>query len=92
MSREYVGVLIGRQDLGETDRVLRFLTPDVGRLSVVARGARRPRSPFATADLGSRVRITVEEGPWELQRLQGLELEEARVGLRADLDRLYGML
>ena len=35
--------------LGETDRIVVFLTADRGKRRGVARGARRPRSPYAGA-------------------------------------------
>lgn len=92
MSRERVGVLIGRQDLGETDRLLRWLVPEEGRLAVVARGARRARSPFAGADLGVRARLVIEDGPRDLGRILSMEVEDPRIHLRGDYDRLTGML
>lgn len=42
-------IVIGHRDLGESDTLLAFFTLDLGRLSGVARGARRPRSRFGSA-------------------------------------------
>ena len=85
-------MLIGRQDLGETDRLLRWLIPEEGRIAVVARGARRARSPFVGADLGVRARLVIEDGPRELDRLVAMEVEDPRLHLRSDYDRLTAML
>lgn len=38
------GIVIGRTNFGEADRVIRFLTPDRGKLSAVARGVRKIKS------------------------------------------------
>ncbi len=36
-----IGIVIGRTNFGEADRVVRFLTPDYGKLSAVAKGVRK---------------------------------------------------
>ena len=41
------GIIIGRTNFGEADRVIRFLTPDRGKLSAVAKGVRKIRSRAA---------------------------------------------
>jgi len=43
------GVVIGRRPLGEADRLVTFYTREFGRLTGVAKGARRPRSHFGSA-------------------------------------------
>ena len=42
-------VAIGRRPLGEADRLVTFYTREFGRLTGVAKGARRPRSRFGSA-------------------------------------------
>lgn len=86
--REIVGVVVGRQDFGEVDRVVRLLTPDAGVVAVFATGARRARSPYAGLDLGARVRARVREGRGDLARLAGVEVEDGRVGVRRALGRM----
>lgn len=51
-------VVLRRQDLGEADRLIAVFTPALGKLKVVAKGVRRPRSrkaghlePFTRVDL-----------------------------------------
>ena len=41
------GIVIGRTNFGEADRVIRFLTPEHGKLSAVARGIRKIKSRSA---------------------------------------------
>lgn len=38
------GIVIGRTNFGEADRIVRLLTPDYGKLSAVARGVRKIKS------------------------------------------------
>lgn len=41
---QVTGIVLGRFELGEADRVLTVLTPDAGKLRVIAKGVRRPTS------------------------------------------------
>jgi len=41
------GIIIGRFNLGEADRIITFITPDHGKLRAVARGVRRIKSRMA---------------------------------------------
>lgn len=90
--RERTGILIGRQDLGEADRILRWIIPEEGRVSLVAKGARRPRNPFAQADIGVRARLWIQEAPRELPKLQRIEIEEERPRIRDDWSRTLALL
>lgn len=69
-------VVVGRHDLGEADRVVVFLTRDRGKKRGVARGARRPRSPFAAAlEPLSRIVVTYfEREGRELVRLRSVDV------------------
>jgi DNA repair protein RecO (recombination protein O) len=78
----FTGVIVGRQDLGEADRILRLLTAERGRVSVVARGARGARSPWAVLDVGCRVRVTTRASRSGLAPIVTADVEEARVHLR----------
>jgi DNA repair protein RecO (recombination protein O) len=40
------GVVLRTRPLTETSLIVQWLTPDLGRLATVAKGARRPKSPF----------------------------------------------
>jgi DNA repair protein RecO (recombination protein O) len=41
------GIVIGRTNFGEADRIVRFLTPDHGKVSAVAKGVRKIKSRAA---------------------------------------------
>lgn len=40
------GIILRTRPLTETSLIVHWLTPDLGRLATVAKGARRPKSPF----------------------------------------------
>src|SRR5438093_8866212 len=40
------GLILRTHPLTETSLIVRWLTPDAGRIATAAKGARRPRSPF----------------------------------------------
>jgi DNA repair protein RecO (recombination protein O) len=59
--RRYVtdGIVLSRFDLGEADRVLTMITPQLGKIRIIAKGVRRPTSrlggslePFAELNVG----------------------------------------
>lgn len=52
------GIVIGRTNFGEADRIIRFITPEHGKLSAVAKGVRKIKSrmsghlePFSDTEL-----------------------------------------
>jgi DNA repair protein RecO (recombination protein O) len=63
-------VVVGRVDVGDADRVMRFLTADHGRLDLMARGARSSRRRFGPVlELGSRVFVVWRRGKGDLSSL-----------------------
>ncbi len=79
-------LVLGRIDYGERDRIVRLLTPEHGRLSALARGARGSRRRFQGAlDLGNRVRVILRRGRGELWHLQEADIANPRLSLREAL-------
>jgi len=75
-------------DLGEYDRIVTFLTAEVGKKRGVARGARRKHSRFG-GQLQSlcKVRVTwMQKQGRELVRISSVEMERSAKELQADLD------
>lgn len=82
------GVVLRRRNLGEADRLVTILTRDRGKLTVAARGARRPKSRLGgRLEPGVRVRALVAEGR-TLDLISQVEVLDARAALRRDLDRM----
>jgi DNA repair protein RecO (recombination protein O) len=46
MIQSATGLILRTRPLTETSLIIHWLTPDFGRIATVARGARRPKSPF----------------------------------------------
>jgi DNA repair protein RecO (recombination protein O) len=79
------GIVLRSMDLGEADRVLTVLTPRLGKLRVIAKGIRRPRSrlggglePFSDVHLVLAVGRTFDV-------VTQAALEDPHLGLRNDL-------
>ena len=47
MTESTHGLILRTRPLTETSLIVHWLTPDLGRIATVAKGARRPKSPFA---------------------------------------------
>jgi DNA repair protein RecO (recombination protein O) len=84
------GIILRTRPLTETSLILHWLTPDFGRLATVAKGARRPKSPFAgrvdlfyIADFSfSRSRSS------DLHNLREVNLRETHDAIRGDIFKL----
>ncbi|HTE58470.1 MAG TPA: DNA repair protein RecO [Verrucomicrobiae bacterium] len=64
------GIVLTRTDFQEADRILTILSPDHGKLKVIAKGVRRPRSKLAGGiELLSVSDITVLPGRGEIGSL-----------------------
>jgi DNA repair protein RecO (recombination protein O) len=79
-------------DYLESSRILRLATRDAGVQSVLARGARRPKSRFGGAlDLFTEGSAQIHTKPGrDLQTLGSFDVERARPALAADLGRFTG--
>ncbi len=76
-------------DYRETSRIIRLVTRELGVVSVIARGARRPKNPFGPAlDLfaGGIAQFQVMQGR-DLHALVGFEATRSRGGIAVSLDR-----
>lgn len=85
-------VVLHVQDYLESSRIVRMSTREHGVQSVLARGARRPRSKFGSSlDLfASGVAQLAMKPGRDLSNLAGFDLTRSRMALAADLDRFAG--
>lgn len=82
-------IVLHLQDYLESSRIVRLATREHGVQSVLARGARRPRSRFGhSLDLFASgvVQYTMKPGR-DLSTLSGFDVTKSRMALAADLDR-----
>ncbi|MCP5058805.1 MAG: DNA repair protein RecO [bacterium] len=73
-------------DFGESDLILHLLTPDTGRLTVIAKGARRSKKRFpGTLDFFNHLDVQIERRrPTSMARLEHARLRRTLHGPRSD--------
>ncbi len=82
------GIVIRRANLGEADRVVTLFTRDHGKVSAVAKGARKPKSRFVgRLELFTHLRVLLAVGR-TLDVVSQVEVIEPFASLRTDLTRL----
>jgi DNA repair protein RecO (recombination protein O) len=87
--QQVAAIVVGHTDYGESDRILRLVTPERGRLSVMARGARKSKKRFAgTLDLGNRVDLTLAAGRGKLAVVTQADLVRGTGHVRDSLEGL----
>ena len=92
-SQQTAAIVIGTTDYGESDRIVRLLSPDHGALAVLARRARSSKSRVGAAlDLGNGVEARVRTGKGSLWHVDEAVLVAPREGVRRDLYCLTLML
>jgi len=90
--RRVRALVLRRIPYGDTSLVLHAFSRELGKVGLIARGARRPRSPLdPVLQTGHLVelQLLVKEGR-ELQLLKEADLVEGWPGLRGDYGRLLG--
>ena len=80
------GIVIGVRDHKEADRIVHLLTPDNGRITALARAARKSTRRFGGAlDIGNRVEATLRPPRGDWWGLDSATLEDGRTHARKDL-------
>src|SRR5579872_6749648 len=84
------GLILRTRPLTDTSLIVHWLTPEFGRLATVAKGARRPKSPFAgKLDLFYQAEFSFQRSRRsELHTLREVSLKETNAKLRTDLGYL----
>ena len=91
MIQSATGLILRTRPLTETSLIVHWLTPDFGRIATVAKGARRPRSPF----LGKLDLFYVADFSFNRSRrsdlhiLREVALRELHAALRQNLASLH---
>lgn len=81
------GLILRTRPLTETSLIVHWLTPDLGRVATIAKGARRPKSPFrGKLDLFYRADFSFRRSARsELHLLREVVLLETHEALRREL-------
>lgn len=78
-----------RTNYGEADRILQLLTPEHGKISVMAKGVRREKSKLAGAvELFAVSDITVVPGKGEIWTLTGAKMDTFFARILSDYERM----
>ena len=87
-----LGIVLGRTDFGEADRILTVITPDQGKLRLIAKGVRRAKSKMAGGvELFSISQITYIPGRGEIGTLVSARLKDHYGKIVQDIERtMYG--
>ena len=87
MIESAAGIILRTRPLTETSLIVNWLTPEFGRISTVAKGARRPKSPFAgKLDLFYEADFSFTRSRHsELHALREVGLRETHSELRREL-------
>lgn len=90
MEERASGIILRTRPLTETSLIVHLLAVEQGRIALVAKGARRPKSPFAgKLDLFYEANVSFNRSrKSELHNLREVSLVELHPALRKDLARL----
>lgn len=82
------GLVLHRLNTGETDKILTLYTREHGKLSVIAKSARKAGSRLSGAtELFTETRFLLASGR-SLEIVQQAEIQQTFPGIRSDLDKL----
>lgn len=80
-------IILKRRDFGEADRLLTVMTPERGKLTLLAKGARKPTShKSGHVELFTRVDMLIQRGR-DLDIVSQAEMQMPYLALREDLGR-----
>lgn len=83
------GIVLSRTNFGEADRIIKLLTPDSGKISLLARGVRKPKSKLAGGiELFSVSSVTYIRGRGELGTLISARLDKHYGDIVKQLERV----
>lgn len=82
-------IVLSRVNYGEADRIMQILTPEFGKIGVIAKGVRREKSKLAGGvELLAVCDLTVHQGKGELGIVTSARLDTFFSHILADYDRL----
>jgi DNA repair protein RecO (recombination protein O) len=82
------GIVLRRINYGESDRIITFITPDKGKVSLIAKGTRKPKSKLAgSIELFGESQVTYIIGKGEISNLISARLIRNYGNIVKDLSR-----
>lgn len=87
-----IGLVLNRTDFSEADRIITILTPDQGKIRLIAKGVRKPTSKLAGGiELFSEVEIGYVRGRGDLATLVSSRLVKFYRNILSDIDKVQLM-
>jgi DNA repair protein RecO (recombination protein O) len=81
------GIVLRRVNYNEADRIITFLTPDLGKISLIAKGVRKPKSKIAgSIELFGESQVSLIIGKGEVGSLISARLHKNYGNIVKDLD------
>lgn len=82
-------IVLSRVNYGEADRILQLITPDHGKMGVIARGVRREKSKLAGGiELLAECELTLHQGKGDLALVTSSRLMTFYGNILGDYDKL----
>jgi DNA repair protein RecO (recombination protein O) len=82
------GIVLRRINYGEADRIITYITPDIGKISLIAKGTRKPKSKLAgSIELFGESQLTFIVGKGDLGSLISARLIQNYGNIVKDLSR-----
>ena len=82
------GIVLRRINYGEADRIITFITPDMGKISIIAKGTRKPKSKLAgSIELFGESELTFIMGKGEIANLISARLVKNYGNIVKELSR-----
>lgn len=83
------GIVLSETNFSESDKMLTVLTPDLGRITCVAKGARKMQSPIlSSSQIFAFSELVLFRNKGDMYYINSAELIEAFYALRTDYDKL----
>ena len=84
------GIVINEANSKENDKILTVLTPDLGKISVLVKGAKKNKSTFlSTCQLLAFSDLVLYKNLGELYILNSSEIIELFYNIRIDIEKYY---
>ena len=88
-AQEINAIVVGYTDYSESDRIAKLLSPQLGLISVMGRGARRSKHRLSgVIDLGNDITAQVRQGKGDLWTLSSAQLDNGFLNIRNHIHKL----
>lgn len=83
------GIVINQANSKESDKILTILTPDLGKISVIVKGAKKSSSKLAMSELFVFLDLVLYKNTGDIYILNSAQIIEMFYNLRIDVEKIY---